>query len=340
MDSLTHIALGAAVGVAVMGRRTSPLKAAIAGAVCCTLPDLDVFIDRGDPIRNMTMHRGETHALFYITLAAPIIGWIIAKAVKEMHNVKRWILAAWLALLVHPLLDALTIYGTQLGLPFTSHPFGVGSIFIIDPLYTIPLIIGLVVVLRSPPSYNSYRWNTAGLIVSTLYLLWGFGAQQYVKGIAEKSLHNTGVESTNLLITPTAFNSVAWRVVATTEDRYGEGFYSLLNNSKQLDFHWYDKGEPIYESWRGNWNVDRMAWFTHGIFSMQERGSEVLISDLRMGQEPYYTFSFVIGKDTNGERHAVTPYVDRNRPPLSELFRHLMKRTKGETNAEAMPSIF
>ena len=71
MDSVTQIALGAAVGVAVMGRRTAVWKSALWGAVAGTLPDLDAFIDHGDAILNMTRHRAESHALFYLTLAAP-----------------------------------------------------------------------------------------------------------------------------------------------------------------------------------------------------------------------------------------------------------------------------
>ena len=65
MDSLSQIALGAAVGVAVMGRRTAVWKAAAWGAVAGTLPDLDVLIDHGDPVRNMVLHRAESHALFW-----------------------------------------------------------------------------------------------------------------------------------------------------------------------------------------------------------------------------------------------------------------------------------
>jgi inner membrane protein len=54
MDSLSQIALGSAVGIAVMGRRTAVWKAALWGAVCGTLPDLDSFIDHGDAISNIT----------------------------------------------------------------------------------------------------------------------------------------------------------------------------------------------------------------------------------------------------------------------------------------------
>mgnify|MGYP006202171107 CR=1 FL=1 len=76
MDSLSQIALGAAVGVAVMGRKTALWKAALMGAVVGTLPDLDVLISHGDPIRDMTLHRTESHALFYQTLVAPALAWL------------------------------------------------------------------------------------------------------------------------------------------------------------------------------------------------------------------------------------------------------------------------
>ena len=69
MDSLTQAALGASVGVAVMGRRRPVWQAALAGAVVGTLPDLDVFLDKGDPIRDMVLHRAETHAYFWQALA-------------------------------------------------------------------------------------------------------------------------------------------------------------------------------------------------------------------------------------------------------------------------------
>lgn len=142
MDSLTQVALGAAVGIAVMGRRTAVWKAALWGGICGTLPDLDALIDHGDAVRNMTYHRAESHALFYLTLASPLIAWVIARLHGQRELLRRWWLAVWLALVTHPLLDLMTVYGTQILLPFTDQPYGVGSIFIIDPLYTVPLLAG------------------------------------------------------------------------------------------------------------------------------------------------------------------------------------------------------
>lgn len=52
MDPVPQAALGAAVGVAVMGRRRPVWQATLAGAVVGILPDLDIFIDQGDAIIN------------------------------------------------------------------------------------------------------------------------------------------------------------------------------------------------------------------------------------------------------------------------------------------------
>ena len=94
MDSLSQAALGAAVGLAIMGRRTSPWKAAAVGAVAGTLPDLDAFYDHGDPIKNMTLHRANSHALFWQTLASLPLAVVAARLLREINHLTRWWLTA------------------------------------------------------------------------------------------------------------------------------------------------------------------------------------------------------------------------------------------------------
>jgi inner membrane protein len=306
LDSLTHIAIGSAIGMATMGARTSRWKAALWGSVCATLPDLDTFVRHGDPIRDMTFHRAESHSLLYLTLLAPLIAWVITRIRREPGLFKRWWLLAWLALIFHPLLDVMTIYGTQLLQPFTDYPFGVGSIFIIDPLFTLPVLIGAVVALswRSP---RALRWNAVGIAVSAVYLAWTFGAQQYVTGIARESLRAQGIDAERVEVDPTALNSVLWRVTAITPHSYVEGFYSLFDDTPQIAFRAQPRGEAWYEKLRGNWNVDRMAWFTHGFFKMEQQDGVVTISDLRLGMEPYYGFTFAVFAEEAGRLVPITP---------------------------------
>ncbi|HZH08435.1 MAG TPA: metal-dependent hydrolase, partial [Lautropia sp.] len=190
MDSVTQVALGSAVGIAVMGRGTPAWKAALWGGFCGTLPDLDVLIDHGDAIRNMTLHRAESHSLFYLSVASVPLAWLITRLDRAGAGFGRWWLATWLALVTHPLLDWLTVYGTQLARPFSDFPFAVGSVFVIDPLYTLLLIAGIAAALigaRRTPG-GGRRWNLAGLGLATAYLAWGVGVQAHVTAIAEASL--------------------------------------------------------------------------------------------------------------------------------------------------------
>ena len=181
MDSLSQFALGAAVGVAVMGRRTAVWKAALCGGVLGTLPDLDALVGHGDPVLDMVRHRAETHALFWQTLAALPLAAVLTLLVgggrrapsapapssaaaaasarppagglpasSRWGAFPHWLLTAWLVLVTHALLDAMTVYGTRLALPFSSQPYGLGSIFIIDPLYTLPLLFACLFALWRP----------------------------------------------------------------------------------------------------------------------------------------------------------------------------------------------
>ncbi len=326
MDSLSQIALGAAVGVAVMGRRTSLGRAALWGAVCGTLPDLDALIDHGDAVRNMTLHRGETHALFYLTLAAPVIAAGIAKLHGEWDRFRRWWLAIWLVLITHPLLDTMTVYGTQLALPFTNYPYGVGSIFILDLLYTLPLLFGVWLALRRRDD-RGLRWNQLGLLLSTLYLVWGYTAQQQVRALAEDTLAAQGHTVERLLVTPSPLNSVLWRIVAITPQGYLEGYRSLLDGDAPLVFERFERGMHLYPPLQTREPVARVAAFSHGFFEMSERDGEVRIADLRMGQAPYYFFTFVVGaRDAQGVIQATAPLPVGDRPPLGPGLRWLWQR--------------
>jgi inner membrane protein len=325
MDSVSQLALGAAVGVAAMGRRTALWKAAAWGAVAGTLPDLDVFIDHGDAVRNMVLHRAQTHAPFWLTLFSLPFAVAVAWLHGEQALWRRWWLALWLALVTHPLLDAMTVYGTQLALPFTNRPYGVGSIFIIDPLYTLPLLIGTGVALTR----RSLRANAVGLVLSTAYLGWGVAAQQHVDRVARASLAEQGIGAGQVLVTPTAFNSVLWRVLVVDGAQYREGFYSLLDETPRIRFDSFDRGSALGPALDGIDGVRRIADFSRGFYKFSTDGSELRITDLRMGQEPFYTFSFVVAR-AHSAPQAVTPRNAGQRPDIGRALAWIARRATGE----------
>jgi inner membrane protein len=336
MDSLTQIALGSAVTVAVMGRRTAVWKAALWGAVAGTLPDLDAFVDHGNDVLNMVRHRAESHSLFFVTLGAPVLAWLVSRVHGEAALFRRWWLALWLALFTHPLLDFMTVYGTQLLQPFTDHPFGVGSVFIIDPLYTVPLLVGVVAALVSR-SRRGLQWNALGLGLSTLYLAWGVAAQQHVAGVARASLQADGVSPQGLLVTPAPFNTVLWRLVATTPTQYLEGYYSLLDAEPRVRWTAHERGAALMAQHGNNPWAARIAAFSHGFHRMSESDGRLFVTDLRMGVEGAYTFHFDLGSEAERAAGPVLPTLSSRRPDLSVALPWLWQRLLGN---EVLPPRF
>jgi inner membrane protein len=302
MDSLTQAVLGASVTVAVMGRRTSFAKAALVGAVAGTVPDLDVLIDHGDDLLNMVRHRAESHALFFLTLAAPLFGWLTHQLVDRKapagapNLTARWSLAWLLALLTHVGIDAMTSYGTQFLQPFTDHAFAVGSVFIIDPLYTLPLLLGLLWSgLRARRGVDWRGPNRCALVFSCCYLLWSVGAQHQVRSVAQQALAEQGVPDAQLFVYATPFNTVLWRVLAITPTHSYEGFYSLLDQGHHIPLTATQRGQEYLQRWASVPAVQAMQRFTQGPIRMELRDGRVLLTDLRMGHEPHYSFVFDLG---------------------------------------------
>lgn len=328
MDSLTQIALGSAITVAVMGRRTAVWKAALWGGVAGTLPDLDALIDHGDAILNMVLHRAESHSLIFLTLLSPVLAWLVSRIHGEQALWRRWWLALWLTLFTHPLLDSMTVYGTQLLQPFSDYPLGVDSMFIIDPAYTLPLLVGLVVALALRGQRRSLRWNVAGLALSTAYLGWSVVAQQVATGVARESLQQEGVTAERLLVTPAPFNTVLWRLVAITPTHYHEGYYSLLDGRSTVRWTKHERGIELIERYRTTDPVDRVARFSHGFYRLRQTpDGRLQITDLRMGQEPDYVFNFDVGPlDAVG---SVAASHRSSRPDTHAALAWLWQRARG-----------
>lgn len=330
MDSLSQFALGAALGAATLGRRTALWKSALWGGVAGTLPDLDVFIDHGDALSNMVMHRGFSHALFWLTLAAPVLAVLPTALHRERALYARWWLAMWLALVTHPLLDAMTVYGTQLLQPFSSHPFGVGSIFIIDPLYTVPLVVCLLVALAKGAP-RGVGWARAGLAVSTAYLAWTVLAQWHVTGVARAALAEKQGGDVPLLVTPSPFNTVLWRIVAMHPDgSYEEGFYSFFDGGRPLRLDRFEGRPAGTEGLRELPAVQRLGAFTHGFYKLRSDEQSAWIADLRMGQEPHYSFSFLVARREGDGWVPIVPRNQGSRGDAREGLRWVWERMWGK----------
>ena len=330
MDSVTQAALGAAVGGAVLGRRLG-WRAFAWGAVAGTLPDLDSFVDYGGPVADFTYHRGYTHALAVVTAAAPLIAWPL----HRLHRARgagwrRWVLATWLVLITHVLLDACTIYGTQLLLPFSDYPVGLGSIFIIDPLFTLPLLAGVAAaVVRGGDWRRRRRRNAAGLALATIYLAWTVGAQQWAEARAAAAIERAELPVERMLVTPTPFNSLLWRVVAVGRDAHWEGFWTA-GSGRPIGLTRHERDPGLLADIGDRWAVQRLQRFTKGFYTVEARDGRVVITDLRMGQAGFYAFAFAVGERRGGRTVAVPDRrFEYGRPDLGVVFRELWACGRG-----------
>jgi inner membrane protein len=332
MDSVTQFTLGAALGVAVMGRTQPAWKSAIVGGIAGTLPDLDAFIDNGDSIADMVLHRAETHAFIWQAVAAPFIATVFAVADRSIALFFRWWVMTLLVLVTHAGLDAMTVYGTRVFLPLDDTPVGVGSIFIIDPLYTLPLLVGVLVVVFG---HDRWRWNITGIVLSTLYLGGTFVAQQIVLERVMNSTAAQGLPRQQILVTPTAFNAVLWRVVLMLPDRYEEGYVSLLDPlqdpGRVIRFDAFPRGRSLDAATRGFTAADRLRQFSKGFYAVSGTRERLIITDLRMGQTPWFVFSFEYARRRGENWVPVTPtnVADRSNAPIAGYLRWIGERMLG-----------
>lgn len=312
MDSLSQFVLGAAVGGVVLGRRAG-IKAVVWGGVVATIPDLDVLVPLGDDVSNFTYHRSASHSVFVLTLLAPLLAWGISRLHRsERDRWRGWLVLVWLALITHVLLDCFTVYGTQIFWPIAPTPVAWSTIFIIDPLYTIWLLIAVLTAcaMRRRPQ-RIRAWSIAGLIVSSAYLGFTVAAKLHVNGVVEAALERKNIPHTQYLTVPTPFNTLLWRVLVMDEGGYYEGFYSLCDPDASPHLTRYDSHPELLAPVQDVWAVQRLQWFTRGFYRVEARDQDLTITDLRMGQEPLYVFTFKVAELRDGE---IVPVPNRALP--------------------------
>lgn len=271
------------------------------GAVLGTLPDLDVLIDYGDAVRNMTYHRGFSHSLLVLAPLGLLMWAALRRVWAPVREAPwRWFVAILLALITHPLLDSFTVYGTQLFWPLTMPPVMGGSLFIIDPLYTLPLLAAVLVAAFAGEARRGGTAVMVGLALSSGYAGWSLVAQRRVDAMAEESLRGTPHSDAPRFVVAMPFTTFAWRVVVVTPQGYLEGERSLVADHGPIDFieHRFDR--RLLEEAGGLWAVRRLLWFSRGFQRADVVDGELRLADLRMGQHPTFFFTHVVARREGG----------------------------------------
>lgn len=331
MDSLTQIVLGAAVGEAVLGRKIGN-KAMLYGAIAGTLPDLDIISSQfTDTVTALKIHRGITHSIVFSIVFAPIMAWLVTRY-ESYKNKKDW---AWLffwVLITHPILDAHTTWGTQLFWPLDIR-LAFKTIFVIDPLYTLPFLLFLLLAMRQKRgSWKRKKYNNLGLIISSSYLILTFVFKIVTLNKFEYSLQQQNIDYTELQTRPSALNTILWSANVNTKNHFLIGHYSLLD-SKPIHFQPYPKNHELLGNLKNNAKIKEMIAVSEGWYTITQKEDKLYYNDLRFGLLSTHTdaqnFVFQYQIDVDKQMNVTFTEVPKDAIDAKKLLSELWQRIQG-----------
>ena len=312
MDSITQIVLGAACGEIALGKKIGN-KAILFGAIGGTIPDLDVLIGKlfyTNEIDSLAFHRGIMHSIPFAIVGALIFGFLSYKVYdygylrRGTTSLKDWIWLFFLSILTHPILDSFTPYGTQLFLPFSDYRVAFNNIAVVDPLYTLPLIMCVSITMFFNRK-NSKRktWTKAGLYLSSAYMIFTIGNKLYVDHFFKTSFNQAKINYSRFSAQPTILNNFLWYAVAETDKNYTVSFYSIFDDTNTPpNFINIPKNHKVLDV--DHPDIKTLRWFSNEFYTLSILNNKIIYRDLRyplldLRDSTSSLFSFELIKEGN-----------------------------------------
>ena len=299
MDPITQAVLGAAAPQAI-SKRKNVKKAAMVGAAAGMSADLDVLIRSStDPLLFLEYHRQFTHSLIFIPIGALLCATVIQKLLGKRWDLKfkQTYLYCLLGYATHALIDSCTTYGTLLFWPFSDERIAWNTVSVIDPVYTLPLVLAVILTARKrDPRIIRFAW-----IWILLYPSLGLIQNHRASNIAEQHIIDStnGKASDNILsleAKPSFGNIVLWKIVYETETHFHVDAVriGLFQKAKEARFYPGDKLEKLDLSKDFLWldknsqqakDIERFRWFSNGYIA-KDPHHENRIIDIRYSMIP------------------------------------------------------
>lgn len=297
MDPLTQGALGAVLPQTV-AKKSLVGRAALFGFLAGLAADLDVLIrSNTDPLLFLEYHRQFTHSLIFIPIGGTIIGLLLHYIVGKRWNLSttQSILFCTLGYATHALLDACTSYGTQLFWPFSDERFAWNAISIIDPLFTIPLLVGIIgAILKQKPVFAR-----AALLWAAIYLSLSVFQRDAAKTMGLELAAERGHNVVRIEVKPSFANLLVWKTVyETPPENKGDStgrFYidavsptfaktvypgrSIRKLDTEKDFSWLSSQSQQAK------DIERFRWFSNGYIARHPSRPNQII-DVRYSMVP------------------------------------------------------
>ncbi|UOE84397.1 metal-dependent hydrolase [Vibrio splendidus] len=326
MDPLTQGVLGASLSQSA-SKKQHLVVAGVLGLLSGLAPDLDALIkSQSDLLLALEFHRQFTHSLFFIPIGSLICALVLHHLIAKRRGLtfkQSWLFCA-LGYGTHALLDACTTYGTQLLWPFTNARFAWNTISIIDPVYTLPILILLVFTTLKRAPWLARVALAWALIYPTLGMIQRDRAEAVGWQLAEERQHTP----IRLEAKPSFANILVWKVVYETEAQYhvdavrvgtsvnvypGESI-TKLNVSRDLP--WLDPDSQQAK------DIERFRWFSNGYIA-QDPADELRIIDVRYSIVPNQMkalWSIKLSKTVDANTHVKYETHRDNTPESRQIF--------------------
>ncbi|MBD2858106.1 metal-dependent hydrolase [Spongiibacter sp. KMU-158] len=217
MDPLTQGLLGATAAQNLPGKTRSKVAIAALGFLSGMAADLDVLIrSNSDPLLFLEYHRHFTHSLAFIPFGGLLCGVVLYYLfAKRQLSLKESIGYSIAGYATHALLDACTTYGTQLLWPFSDARIAWNIISIIDPLYTLPILVLFLLAL------GSRRWPArVALFWALAYPLLGLWQHHRAEQAGLVLAEQRGDGAVNIDAKPSFGNLLVWKTIYRHQDTY------------------------------------------------------------------------------------------------------------------------
>ncbi|MDN5216588.1 metal-dependent hydrolase [Fulvivirgaceae bacterium BMA12] len=327
MDSLTQIVLGAAVGEATLGKKAGN-KALVWGAIGGTIPDLDVILNAFlDPVQAVLAHRAFSHSIFFAILVSPILGWLLKKIYRHDDlTIKDWTKLFFWTIFTHPLLDIFTNYGTGLFYPLWEERIALNTIFVVDPAYTLPLLVAFIVTFFFKRNDKRRRWlNWAALGLSSLYLGITVINKININREVRNHLARNSIPYQRFATIPAPLNNILWSVIIQTEDGFWVGYRSILETNHKFSLRFIPQQEELLNSIYDEPQIQKLIFFSKGYYALVKADKEIVFNDLRFSTvkgwfdlKAGYVFSFYI----SGKKR---PLLIKRKLPAEEITKEDLK---------------
>lgn len=228
MDTLTH-ALSGAVLARATDRPGNALHGGITGTpriwlgfLAGAFPDIDFVLSFIDPMLYLNEHRGPTHSLILLPFWAVLVAWMYSFIPRVRVSWQKLVPVAAMALLIHILGDLITSFGTQILSPFDKTAFAWNTTFIIDPVITGTLLLGLFLGFGRP------RWFARGAL--TLVIAWiGFQTTRMhtALDLGERLRAERGLDGYTVNAFPQPFSPYRWKILVSGPEEHYRAWVDL-----------------------------------------------------------------------------------------------------------------